>query len=381
VYVVVVRASIFSCVCLFITINFPFFFFFSTPNVKKLMFLHAFLWQRCYEILPRLQEASRESMSDHQKVELDDTPCCPNIAWLLRTLMLLGKPAGACSPPALDDTRVPRWLVSLSQQECVHTQAGGTPSPRIGQSMCRWRNHLVLYGGKGTDGKALPDSCVYLLDTTCPAWLKIECRVGPPARFHHSALVIDDRMLVFGGGTGAGNLADLWEFDLLRHKWVQIEPSQLAAEHEQLLHKQQDGVENRPPHSSQSPPQLPSQATENGAQPLGWGRLGKLCPPQARFGHSAVLGAQGRVVLFGGHDGTMMHNDVFGLELSPTPRWYRLHDGKASSAALPPGLDLPPPSPRALHSALVAQQRMWVFGGRSPEGTAYGDLHVWDIGL
>eukprot|EP00013_Stygamoeba_regulata_P030051 CAMPEP_0177665748 /NCGR_PEP_ID=MMETSP0447-20121125/21220_1 /TAXON_ID=0 /ORGANISM="Stygamoeba regulata, Strain BSH-02190019" /LENGTH=570 /DNA_ID=CAMNT_0019171863 /DNA_START=204 /DNA_END=1912 /DNA_ORIENTATION=- len=74
-----------------------------TPNMKKLMFLHEFLWLHCPEIIARLQEASRLASMEatgRQQPELDETPCCADAAWLVRTLVMLGSPSNyaALSP-------------------------------------------------------------------------------------------------------------------------------------------------------------------------------------------------------------------------------------------------------------------------------------------
>jgi len=75
------------------------------------------------------------------------------------------------------------------------------------------------------------------------------------------------------------------------------------------------------------------------------------------------------MVVFGGHDGNSLQNDVWTLSLSGTPEWTRL---------TPSGT---PPYPRAHQAAIYdpVRDRMVVFGGDDDSNTLYGD--VWTLSL
>ncbi len=73
---------------------------------------------------------------------------------------------------------------------------------------------------------ALCAACTTPLDPSAPAWNRLES-AGPSARWGHAA-VYDDarhRMLVFGGQSADGELADLWSLDLDRETWTKLSPS------------------------------------------------------------------------------------------------------------------------------------------------------------
>lgn len=93
--------------------------------------------------------------------------------------------------------------------------------------------------------------------------------------------------------------------------------------------------------------------------------------PSPRFGHTAVVdGANHRMIVFGGTDGTTAFDDTWALDLS-TLGWSLLTPAGAA------------PSPRYDASAIwdATRQRMVVFGGWAggDPATAKNDVHVLDL--
>ena len=140
----------------------------------------------------------------------------------------------------------------------------------------------------------------------------------PVGRWAHAAVLTSDRrMIVFGGRSPAGALADSWQL-------------QLAV-----------------PFGASAP----------------WKRLAPVPDPvhgtpSARWGHAAVYEAAGnRMIVFGGRDaGALAPDDSWELSLGAMPAWRRL----VSSG-----------QPREGHSAVssnVSYPRVWLFGGRSAGG-------------
>jgi hypothetical protein len=120
----------------------------------------------------------------------------------------------------------------------------------------------------------------------------------------HSAIYDpeQDRMVIYGGESTGTRFGDAWSLDLDEQVWSQLTPT--------------------------------------GA------------PPSARYGHSSVHEpASGRMVVFGGFDGTA-RNDCFALSLRGQPAWRQLLPRFA-------------PSPRVSHNAVVNadRSRMIIFGG------------------
>jgi hypothetical protein len=113
------------------------------------------------------------------------------------------------------------------------------PSPRDGHSMVAYGGMLVLFGGfyhnvssgsyvdcsKPTDGCAwYNDLWTYTVATN--KWTKLSISGAPSPRQGHSAVVIGDRMIIFGGqNSKQQTLNDLYSYSLSRRVWTKLEPS------------------------------------------------------------------------------------------------------------------------------------------------------------
>lgn len=168
----------------------------------------------------------------------------------------------------------------------------------------------------GTSGWAGPAGAA----TRVRAWTSLP--TGPSARLDHAAVYdpVGQRMILFGGFTSGGAVADLWELTLPSSgtpSWTELTASGIA--------------------------------------------------PSARWGHSAIYDPIGkRMVVFGGFDGTLP-TDVHALRLD-TLSWTTL----SVSGSPPPG--------RMAHGAVYVPDpstpRMIVFGGNDLSA-ALGD--VWQL--
>jgi N-acetylneuraminic acid mutarotase len=134
---------------------------------------------------------------------------------------------------------------------------GAPPTPRGGHTSVLVGNLFVVFGGTRTDtegtGKFKYLSDVFVLDTDTMRW-HCPTLVGrsPPARYGHTAVVLDYKMYICGGRGEKGALFnDVWVLDVERWEW-QLLPTSTAA------------------------------------------------PPAPRMGHSAVALAPHRILVFGG---------------------------------------------------------------------------------
>jgi N-acetylneuraminic acid mutarotase len=125
-----------------------------------------------------------------------------------------------------------------SWREFAYTPA---PAPRDGHTGVDYQGDLVIFGGFShntqngnnsfTSCTSPSDKCVYYNDlwffnTPTSSWKKMSPGGSlPPARHMHSADVVGDRMLVFGGAGKKGDLNDLWSYQFSRNEWVQLKPS------------------------------------------------------------------------------------------------------------------------------------------------------------
>jgi len=148
------------------------------------------------------------------------------------------------------------------------------------------------YSFGGLDGAARPPAPVnglhmVRLGAGSMEWRSLEKLTSPPpARWRHSATLIDEQHLLFFGGQHTRDLRlnDAWVFDLVGLTWERMPPAHLPAA-PSASGKADEGRSAAPCYT------LPSQETK-------W--RGVPCP---RSGHSADLVGDSEVWVFGGYGG------------------------------------------------------------------------------
>jgi Rab9 effector protein with kelch motifs len=147
----------------------------------------------------------------------------------------------------------------------------------------------------------------------------------PPPRRAHTAILHDQRVYIFGGGTGIQALGDLWSLDVSQPKetweWVCLK---------------RNPVPLRPPPSAKSKDGPILQSNSTCAEHYRWSKImgqadnvpGPNPPPRGY--HSANL-VNDSMVVIGGSDGGMCFNDIWILDLSA---FLHLHFATASPSAL-----------------------------------------------
>jgi len=118
------------------------------------------------------------------------------------------------------------------------TPTNSAPPARNGHSAVGGGGALWVFGGfyhnpaKGpwVSCTAPDDNCIYYndlwkYDSPSNSWTKINAGgPAPSGRWGHSADVLGNRMLVFGGNSaGAVSLNDIWSFDFSTNNWQQLE--------------------------------------------------------------------------------------------------------------------------------------------------------------
>ena len=202
------------------------------------------------------------------------------------------------------------------------TPTPAPPSARYAHTAIRdpVRDRMLVFGGRDAGGQVNDVSALSIDGPT--QWMPFAAAGTPPsARTFHSAIYdpVRDRMIVFGGLSGATRLNDTWTLSLSTGPTWQ--------------------------------PLIPTGA-----------------PPGVRRGHSAIYDpVRDRMVIFGGSDQDYQ-NDVWTLSLGQNPTWLRLTPGGG------------PPDVRSSHTAVYdpIRERMIVFGGLNRLG-AMND--VWALSL
>eukprot|EP00753_Platysulcus_tardus_P007894 PLAT15521.1.p1 GENE.PLAT15521.1~~PLAT15521.1.p1 ORF type:complete len:836 (+),score=438.77 PLAT15521.1:38-2545(+) len=203
------------------------------------------------------------------------------------------------------------------------TLAGELPSKREGHSAVALEDYIIVFGGCFLDKACF--ASVELLDTTEKRWRRVKTRGdGPTAREGHSATLVGTHMYVFGGSSEEGYLNDLYV--------LKAEPGNHGGGNELIM---------------------------------SWGHpdvTGQL--PSAREGHSAIT-YDGRIYVFGGYTERGYSDDLFVLNLDMMA-WEK------------PNVAGTRPKPREGHSAVLYKDRMVVFGGYS-DGLVLNDVSVLDL--
>mmetsp|Transcript_25245 Transcript_25245/g.58114 ORF Transcript_25245/g.58114 Transcript_25245/m.58114 type:complete len:486 (-) Transcript_25245:156-1613(-) len=102
---------------------------------------------------------------------------------------------------------------------CLPT-ASATPCHRVpgcsGASLCPvGAGRLVLFGGRSVSGQTLGKTYVAQIVHGVARWEELHCKVQPAPRCYHSAVLLQNRMVMFGGaGSGTMLHDDTWELEL-----------------------------------------------------------------------------------------------------------------------------------------------------------------------
>jgi predicted small integral membrane protein len=233
------------------------------------------------------------------------------------------------------------------------------------------RYRMLVFGG--FDGSIAYNDVWTLSLGVGPVWSKLTpTGPAPSARSGHTAIYdpVRDRMLVFGGWVGGFNYVnDVWALSLAGSPaWSALAPAGTPPSARAYLSAIYDPVRDR---------MLVFGGAESSIQhndvwalmltgSPAWSQLAPVGnPPSARWGHAAIYDpVRDRMVVFGGSN----LNDVWALSLAGSPAW---------SALNPVGTR---PSLRYGPSAIydLVRDRMVVFGGGNGIST-YND--VWALSL
>jgi hypothetical protein len=97
-----------------------------------------------------------------------------------------------------------------------------SPSMIAGNSMCRYKNSVILCGGV-RNSKTTSDVVIFHLDSF--SWSYNAGINSPPPREHHKTVIVGDSLILFGGfyvKKRKKYFNDLWVMDLSNFEWKQI---------------------------------------------------------------------------------------------------------------------------------------------------------------
>ncbi|KAI0283586.1 hypothetical protein BGY98DRAFT_1093694 [Russula aff. rugulosa BPL654] len=199
--------------------------------------------------------------------------------------------------------------------------SGDVPSPRFGHRAVLTGTSLLIWGGNTNFGNQNApnqsyDDSFYLLNLVSREWTRIVVHgPGPGGRCYHTMNLIGSKLFVFGGSSKRYH-NDIWALDLN--------------------------------HLRSNPFWEPYEPVPGNERPL----------PRSR--HVSVTTGD-RIIVHGGHANKDDFNDTWSFNIS-TRKWTELQ----CTGSIP--------SPRGFHAAVLIDDVMYVYGGRTFGGTCLGDL-------
>jgi len=192
---------------------------------------------------------------------------------------------------------------------------GGTAPTRSYHTCNQYRHELFVFGGVYPNPDPIPDGCsnaIHIFDIDEKNWYE-PIVVGdlPCPRSGHTATLVDDELIIFGGWDTPALFNDLYIFDLMMMEFRKVDAAGTA--------------------------------------------------PSPRCWHSAVALPGKRVLIFGGYDGESALKDAFIFNIS-TQTWASAGDFPALAQC------------RAGHTAGLQGESAFIFGGGDNEGSYFNDV-------
>ena len=192
---------------------------------------------------------------------------------------------------------------------------GHAPAARLGHTAVMVGARIFYMGGF-VGSEVLND--LFYIDTATMTVVTRPALAGsarPPPRASHASAAVGNKLYVFGGFDGEVSLSDLWVLNTDTLEWSEVVPVASA-------------------------------------------------PPPARSAHSMVT-FEGRLIVYGGHDEEDYYSEVWVFN----PRTRKWSKPRVKGEA---------PHSRASYTAAMVGGNMYVFGGASPQGGFFNDLHMLD---
>jgi len=247
---------------------------------------------------------------------------------------------------------------------------GAIPDLRRAHSATSVDSKMIMFGGG--EGPDYFDH-LYVLDTETMYWTKPESTgTIPGPRRAHSATLIGTKIFIFGGGDGNSALNSTYILDTEKYNWDTVKiPSSGIAPQPRGYHTATLGRDNK----------IYVYGGSDGEECYGnifcldpatgtWSER-KVASERHCFTHSATR-IDSHIVSFGGSSNAADYTDqlqFLNLDVRrPTFEWVvQPTTGTA-------------PSPRGYHSSVCTDSRLFIIGGYDGQ-TVYSDTHVLDLGI
>ncbi|KAL9647250.1 hypothetical protein ABK040_012602 [Willaertia magna] len=194
------------------------------------------------------------------------------------------------------------WKFNCKTEKWINLtdkQKGQVPTPRSNHSAVIIDNSLILFGGLGEEMEDVKQD-MYILNLQTLQWRKIQLDDTddkPPASRSHACCVHRKSMILFGGGTEKVCYNTLYRFDLEVERWFKIKPRKS----EELLEAEKDPT-----------------------KPIASNLI--LVEPEPRMFCEAILYDMDRLFLFGGRNGKQKINEVWQFDFQNS-QWNLMQVG------------------------------------------------------
>ena len=124
----------------------------------------------------------------------------------------------------LDEGNATSRLVTVSSMgvvELVHKNFI-VPSPRSDHSATVHGSDMIIFGGTDSSSCDSIFSDTWSYDLNSLIWKELIFEIRPPPRFGHSAVLIPDGLLIFGGKSLRNYLSDIWVYDFTYDNWSEM---------------------------------------------------------------------------------------------------------------------------------------------------------------
>lgn len=248
--------------------------------------------------------------------------------------------------------------------------SGTIPPALRAHTTTAYRSKIYLFGG-GTGNNDYYNH-VYMFNTLTHRWTcLLESDRSNPSfptpRRAHTSVQFDSGMYIFGGGSGAAGLNDLWRLDFTRNPtWTQLHPIGRKPE-PRVYHTATvvrdvmiiyGGLDGKQCFSNMYIYNFVSNTYTELIIPNG--------PRLCRISHTTTcVGSQ--LFIFGGSNGTVFNNELWIFDI-PSKTWSLRQTAGT------------PPLARGYHVSVFYDSRLWVFGGMDTVWEGFTDVNVLEFG-
>jgi len=240
----------------------------------------------------------------------------------------------------------PNTASNLNTSQNTIEKMGSMPIERHGHTTCLYKNKIILFGGTPDGSSGLNDLYFLFLDTFTWAEVKTKGPI-PMGRYRHSAVIIEDKMYIFGGYRSKC-LNDLHVLNLETLTWS--EPNCIGEAPSARSSHSVCNVGKKMILFGGSGARYSNELFSLDTTTMKWTKHDVIgTPPSERWCHTMCSFGK-KVITFGGSNDKRKDNKVYILD-TDTMEW-----SQPSTSGICP-------SPRQLHTAVTIGESMIVFGG------------------